>query len=128
MLENRRHTRIREITDIRWAVLGQDASGKGKVLNISASGLLLQTDEHFDPRNQGMLYIDAVEEKPLDFGAKKGKIVWIRRMPEGRLGYQCGVEFLKTAGWDKPLHDWIDLKTSALAQAVNVNILNNYIA
>ena len=127
MLENRRHMRIREITDIRWTVLGQNDYGEGKVLNISSSGLLLQTDGHFNPLHQGMFFIDAVGKEPLGFGAKKGKVVWMRRLPEGRPGFQCGIEFMKNV-FDKPLQDWLEQRIESLAQATNANILNNYIS
>ena len=127
MLENRRHLRIREITDIRWAVLGEDISGEGKVFNISASGLLLQTDAKFDPRRQGIVYIDAQGEEPLGFGPKKGRIVWFRPIPAGK-GYQCGVEFFKDSPLDKPLQKWLDRRLEALAQTTDANILNHYIS
>ena len=127
MLENRRHMRIRGITDIRWAVLGTDDSGEGKVYNVSASGLLLETDGKFNPKHPGNIFIDAFGQDPLAFGPKKGKLVWLRRMPAGRQGYQCGIEFTRD-GLDKRLNDWLNLKTEELAQAMNANILNNYIS
>lgn len=127
MLENRRHIRIRELTDVRWTILGSEIAGEGKVYNISESGLQMQTDGHFTPRVTGLMFIDGHDETPLPFGAKKGRIVWLRRMPEGRTGYQCGVEFVQTS-WDKPLQDWINHKTEELAQAGNANVLSNYIA
>ena len=126
MLENRRHMRIRGITDIRWAVLGTDDSGEGKVHNVSASGLSFQTDGKFNPKHQGDVFIDALGQDPLAFGSKKGKLVWMRRMPEGRQGYQCGIEFTRD-GLDKRLNDWLNLKTEELAQAMDANILNHYI-
>jgi|GEM_PF-1011094 len=94
MLENRRHTRVREDTDIRWTVEGQEARGSGKVLNSSVSGLLVRTDGNFDPRNR-LLFIDAAGEKPLDSGAKKAKVVWTRRLADDGQGFECGVEFVQ---------------------------------
>ena len=126
MLENRRHMRIREITDIRWIILGEDVSGEGKVLNVSASGLLMLTDGKFHPSRQGVLYIDAHDQQPLGFGPKKGNIIWTRPLPGGQ-GYQCGLEFLKNLPLDRHLQEWIDRKVEALAQTENANILNNYI-
>ena len=127
MLENRRHMRIREITDIRWVVLGEDIFGEGKVFNISTSGLLLQTDAKFDPRRRGIVYIDAHGEEPLGFGPKKGNIVWSRPLP-AKQGYQCGVQFLKNSPFDKLLQEWINGKVEALVQATDANILNHYIS
>ena len=127
MLDNRRHLRIREVVDIRWAILGTDLSGEGKILNISASGFLLQTDGKFDPKRSGLLYIDSYDEKPLAFGPKKGKIVWLKRMPGNRPGYVCGVEFLRNTPTDKVLNDWISRKTEELSQATDAKILVQYI-
>ncbi len=127
MLENRRHLRIREIFDIRWAILGTELTGEGKVLNVSTSGFQLQLDGKFDPRRSGLLYIDGHDEKPLDFGSKRCKIVWLRRL-ENKTGFVCGVEFLKNTPRDKALDDWISRKTEDLAQTTNANILINYIA
>jgi hypothetical protein len=118
--------RIREVTDIRWTIAGTDIAGEGKILNISTSGLLLTTDSKFNPQKQGLLEIKG-DGEDLPFGTKKGKVVWLRRMPEGRPGYQCGVEFDKKAPLDKPLYDWIDRKTQEISQAGSANILNHYI-
>ena len=117
MLENRRHLRIREITDIRWTIFGTDLLGEGKILNISASGFLLQTDGKFDPKRSGVLFIDSHDEKPLPFGSKKGKIIWLKRMPGNQPGFVCGVEFLKNSPADKALNDWIGKKTEELSKA-----------
>lgn len=126
MLENRRHIRIREITDIRWTVLGDDISGEGKVLNISTSGLLFQTDKKFDISRIKRLYIDSQSSEPLSFGPKKVKIVWVRPMPNGKAGYICGVEFIKEA-FDKKLEDWINQKLESLGRISDPNILKNYL-
>ena len=128
MLENRRHLRIREIIDIRWVILGTEVAGEGKILNISASGFLLQTDGKFDPKRSGVLFIDSHDEKPLPFGAKKGKIIWLKRMPGNQPGFVCGVEFLKNSPTDKALNDWIGKKTEELSKATDANILVQYIA
>lgn len=126
MLDNRRHIRIREITDIRWTVLGEDIAGDGKVLNISTSGLLFQTDKKFDLMRIKRLYIDSQSAEPLSFGPKKVKIVWVRAMPNSKPGYICGVEFIKEA-FDKKLEDWINQKLESLGTITNANILQNYL-
>ena len=47
MFENRRHFRLREFIDVTWKVDELNVSGEGTVVNISSSGLLLQTDRVF---------------------------------------------------------------------------------
>ncbi len=127
MYENRRHLRFREIIDVRWAILGTDISGEGQLLNISSSGLKLVTDARFDPNQRGLLYIDAHGQVPLKFGAKKGKVIWVERLPDNKPGYLCGIEFASDKGWDKILSDWINNKTEELGQTGDAKILNNYV-
>lgn len=126
MLENRRHIRIREITDIRWTVLGEDSSGEGKVLNISSSGLMLQADTELDLSRARRLYIDAQASDPLAFGPKKVKVVWMRPMPNRKKGYLCGGEFIKDVH-DKQLDDWMNQKIENLSTVTNANILKHYL-
>lgn len=126
MLDNRRHIRIREITDVRWTVLGSELLGEGKILNISFSGMLLQTDGHYDPHVRGKFYVDALGAEPLVFGPKKGHVVWTKRI-ENTQGFQCGIEFEKDMPFDKRLDQWIDKKSDEMAQATNANILSHFV-
>ena len=93
MEENRRNFRLREFLDITWKLDDQDVSGEGTIINISSSGVLLQTDRAFKPLDHSILSFDSGEEI-LPFEAKKGRIVWFRQIhtPQERL--QCGIEFI----------------------------------
>ncbi len=126
MLDNRRHIRIREITDVRWTVLGTELLGEGKIVNISSSGLLLQTDKNYNPHVRGKVYVDAVGADPLVFGPKRGRVVWTRRI-ENAEGFQCGVEFEKNMPFDSRLEQWIDKKAEEISQTTNANILSHYV-
>lgn len=126
MLDNRRHLRIREITDIRWTVLGSELLGEGKILNISSSGLLMQVDQHYNPHVKGKVYVDASGAEPLAFGPKKGRVVWTRRI-ESTNGFQCGVEFDKNLPIDSRLERWLDQKEEELSKTTNANILNHFV-
>ena len=126
MLDNRRHMRIREITDVRWTVLGSELLGEGKILNISFSGMLLQMDKNYDPHIRGKLYVDAPGAEPLAFGPKKGRVVWTKRI-DSTNGFQCGLEFDRDMPFDKPLDQWIDKKSDEIALTTNANILNHFV-
>src|SRR5690348_3843734 len=93
MFENRRHFRLREFIDVAWKVSELKVSGEGTVVNISTSGLLLQTDHMFRPSDNCILSIESGGEV-LPFAPKNGRIIWFRRIhtPQERL--QCGIQFL----------------------------------
>jgi len=123
MSENRRHFRLREYLDVNWKVEGQEVSGKGLVVNISSSGLLFQTDRVFKPSDECVLIIES-ESEILPFTAKKGKLMWFRRINTPQERFQCGIEFLK----DKPddnFEKWLSMKLEQLSQAGDASILGH---
>ena len=126
-MESRRHLRIRQPMDVTWSMPGEDITGRGQILNISSSGLLLQIDDSFKPLDHCILSVDPkIDEERLPFLNKKGKVVWFRRIQNSKYTYQCGLEFLKEHKLDNDLFDWIERKTAQLAQTMSANILNNY--
>ncbi len=126
MYENRRHIRIHEIVPVRWTVLGTDVIGEGKVLNVSSSGLLLQTKTPHNLIYSGVLYIDAHGPESLEFGPKKGKVMWSRRTSDGQ-DVQYGIEFVKGRPQDKALDEWINVRSNNLTEIVDAKILEHYI-
>ncbi|MDE2027648.1 MAG: PilZ domain-containing protein [Candidatus Omnitrophica bacterium] len=123
MFENRRHFRLREFLDVSWKVDGQDASGEGTVVNISASGLLLQTDKVFQPSDNCVLSIESGAED-LPFAAKKGKMVWFQRIRTPQDRFLCGIQFLSEKP-DNSLQQWLEMKISRLSEAGDAKILSN---
>ena len=121
--EYRRHFRFKESIDVAWKVEDQEISGEGMVVNISSSGLLLQTDKVFRPSDNCVVSIESGAEK-LPFAPKQGKIMWFRRIhtPQERL--QCGVQFLPN-DTDIGFKQWLELKLKKLSDAEDVRILGN---
>ena len=124
MLENRRHFRLREFIDVTWKVADQETSGEGMVVNISSSGLLLQTDKVFKPSDHCVLSIET-GEKTLPFKAKQGKIIWFRRIQTPQERIQCGIQFLANA-MDVDFQHWFEIKVNQLSQAGDAKILGNW--
>jgi hypothetical protein len=122
MFENRRHFRLREFIDVAWKVADQDVSGEGLVVNISSSGLLLQTDKIFRPSDNCVLSIESGSED-LPFGAKKGRIMWFRRIHTPQERFQCGIQFL--ANTDSSFQQWLEMKVNRLSEAGDATILGN---
>ena len=126
MMEGRRNFRLRHPMSIHWKVKGGDASGEGTISNISLSGLLMQTDKIFRIPNKCVLSLEIDgEDKP--FVVKQGKVVWFRRIGNERPRYQFGVEFVKDAGFDLKLKEWLEGKVAELSKAGDANIIKNYI-
>jgi hypothetical protein len=123
MFENRRHFRLREFIDVAWKVTDQEVSGEGLVMNISSSGLLLQTDRIFRPSDNCVLSIESGAEA-LPFDAKKGKIMWFRRIHTPQERFQCGLQFL-TDKTDSNFQKWLEKKVNQLSQAGDAKILGN---
>ena len=123
MFENRRHFRLREFIDVTWKVADQEVSGEGTVVNISTSGLLLQTDRVFKPSDNCVLSIESTAEI-LPFAAKKAKIVWFRRIHTPQERFQCGVVFWADK-LDNNFQKWLEMKVSQLSEAGNATILGN---
>jgi len=106
--EYRRHFRLKECIDVTWKLADREISGEGLVVNISASGFLLQTDRVFSPSDNCVLSIGSGAES-LPFAPKNGKIMWFRRIhtPEERI--QCGVQFLPDDP-DISFDQWLEIK------------------
>lgn len=123
MLENRRHFRLREFLDVTWKVEDQDVSGEGTVVNISTSGLLLQTDRVFKPTDNCVLSIESGPEA-LPFAPKRGKLVWFRRISTPQERFQCGIKFSSDMA-DARFAQWIENKITILSEAGDAKILGN---
>ena len=128
MEEYRRHFRFKEFLDVAWKLLDHEGiSGQGTVVNISASGLLLQADQPFQLSDDSVLFIEPSNAQPLPFAPKKGKVMWSRGIhtPQERL--QCGVEFLPDKK-DAHFKDWLAKKMDLLNEVGDVKILSNMVA
>ena len=123
MDENRRHFRLREFIDAVWKLEGQEVSGQGTVVNISTSGLLLQTDRVFSPSDNSVLSIELGTEN-FPFAVKKGKIMWFNRIHTPQERIQCGIQFLPNKT-DHNFQEWFEAKVNQLGQAGDSNILGN---
>jgi hypothetical protein len=120
--------RLRDYFDVDWKINGNDSSGQGAVLNISVSGVLLQTNSPLKAFDKCIIEIKPSAGTQLPFSAKAGRIVWFRRLGENATKFQCGVEFIKDSGiTDRSLMDWLEQKVTAMSEAGNVSILNNYV-
>ena len=93
MEENRKYKRIDSTNLLNYVCLDEEgeafAQGMGRTLNVSESGILLETHAPLDPKTVVSLTI-GMEEELVDL---KGTTVYSKRNQEG--SYETGIEFLE---------------------------------
>ncbi|MBF0478658.1 MAG: PilZ domain-containing protein [Candidatus Omnitrophica bacterium] len=88
--ESRMDVRVKEKKDILWSQEGGAAQGKGSMRNISASGMLLETDAPHDSSMNGNFNFRAKEG---DFGVvpSQGRVIWSK--PKNDSKHYWGIKF-----------------------------------
>ena len=93
MEENRKHKRIDSTNLLNYVCLDEEgnavAQGMGRTLNVSASGILLETHVALDPQTLVSLTI-GMEEEIINI---KGIAIYSQKNDEGI--YEIGIEFLE---------------------------------
>ena len=126
MADSRRHFRIKERVPVRWKIKGKNVEGQGEVLNISISGVLLETDSAFSPIDDSELEIEPIE-KTIDFIPPSGRLMWFRKIKILNTRFWCGLEFVKPSQEVvEKIKGKVEEAQEQMAKAANVNILQNY--
>lgn len=90
--ENRKHKRIHSMNLLNYVCLDENgeafAQGMGRTLNVSESGILLETHAPLAPKTVVSLTI-GMEEEIVDL---KGIAIYSQKNNEG--SYETGIEFL----------------------------------
>lgn len=129
MAEWRRHPRVKESIDVRWSAGYLGAQGNATIRNISISGLLLEVDDRFTPTDDGQYVLEAVNAQMSPVIPKDVKLVWFNRIKMDRMRRFCGMKFLNSEGpVFTRLVEYVESKRSVIAQATDVNIIQNYLS
>lgn len=131
MAEWRRHARVKESIDIRWAAASGLLGGQGNatVRNLSISGLWLEVGENFKPVEDGQYVLDVADSKLATVIPKDVRLVWFNRMKTDRMRSFCGMKFVNSEGpVFTRLVEYVESKRSFIGQATNVNIIQNYLS
>lgn len=91
--DERKDLRIKEDEHLSWQIKYKQREGHAKIRNISATGMLMETDVKFDPKEDCILSFDS------DLGEKNyiprvGRLVWNKKKRFSRDKYFCGIKFL----------------------------------
>jgi len=91
-LDDREHLRMKENCNIFWHVKGKDFKGKAKICNLSAGGMMMETESELFQPDQLDLNFQPVDQKT-NFIPQSGHLVWQKKksFPQNRI--QCGVVF-----------------------------------
>lgn len=92
MNEKRKHSRVDSICLLNFVRLDENAKatmqGMGRTINVSASGIMLETHLAFDEGDR----VDVVVGLKEDMVPIRGKVVFTRAIATGR--FQSGIQFL----------------------------------
>jgi len=103
MILNRAHVLLRdERSDLRvtekgripWQIKYKKRNGVAKLHNISISGMLIETDTAFNPKDECIFSFDSDESQGL-FIPQVGRLVWHKKKKFSRRKYLCGIKFLE---------------------------------
>ena len=92
--ESRTSLRIKENLDLTWKIQDHEISGRGKVLNLSTTGLLMEA-RNFDPppTSNCIFRLDSLLQVPDNFLPHEGLLVWSNLKNNSTT--LCGIEFLE---------------------------------
>lgn len=90
--ESRDSLRIRENLAVTWRLKDRGYQGQGKISNISASGLLLETKNDFSPSTGDILNINSFSNGSDNFLPHEGRLIWSQKKSNRHV--LCGLEFV----------------------------------
>ena len=125
--EYRRHARITQEIPVLWHIDGTERSGNGVIRDISVSGILIELDTFFTPDKNSVFILQPVNPENELFIPATARLVWAKPLKTEVGKYFCGMEFIRppetvVAQLSKHIEGWF----STIAEAANVNILDNY--
>ncbi len=119
-IEFRRNVRIKERSPIEWSVQESKLAGRGKILNISTTGMMLEAESAVAQADQSLFSFHPVIQSDGTFLPRTGRMVWKRKKHFSKNSYLCGIEFINPsaeilASLTAKIHQGIvSLKKSAL--------------
>ncbi len=126
MNDGRRHFRLRRHVDVEWSIEAQGLKGKGKIYNISLSGIAFETDKPFKASQAVVFQLTSSE---LKFLPAQASLRWWRPVMSWGRGYLCGVVFVVDVigGNDPQWEQWIKDTYDQLAETKDPVILKKFL-
>jgi len=92
--DDRQDLRINERAKIPWQIKYKQREGIAKLHNISISGMLLETDTSFNPKDECVFSFDSDPESGV-YIPQLGRLVWHKRKRFSRKKYLSGIKFME---------------------------------
>jgi len=92
--DDRKDVRIREKGHLSWQVKYKQREGRARIHNISASGMLMETNARFNPDEECVLSFNPRLGED-DYIPQIGRLVWHKKKSFFRDQYLCGVKFVE---------------------------------
>ena len=90
--DDRRDLRIKENADLPWQIKYKQRHGLAKIRNISASGMMIETDRAFDLKDECIFSFDS-DQGENTYIPQVGRLIWHKKKKfSGR--YLCGIKFV----------------------------------
>lgn len=91
----RRSLRIREHIPILWHVQDPPLKGRGRIVNISTSGMMIEASGDIPSQNPSLFQIQCLNPKFKDNLPTSGRMVWSKKRSFPPHTFLCGIEFVE---------------------------------
>jgi len=92
--DDRQDLRITENASIPWQIKYKQREGIAKLRNISISGMLIETDTSFNPKDECVFSFDSNPEADI-YIPQIGRLVWHKKKRFSRKKYLSGIKFME---------------------------------
>ena len=92
--DDRQDLRIKENARIPWRIKYKQREGVAKLKNISISGMLVETDSSFNPKDECVFSFDSDPQAGI-YIPQLGRLVWHKKKRFSRNKYISGIKFME---------------------------------
>jgi len=92
--DDRKDLRINENASIPWQIKYKQREGIATLRNISISGMLVETDTSFNPKDECVFSFDSDQEAGI-YIPQLGRLVWHKKKRFSRTKYLSGIMFME---------------------------------
>jgi hypothetical protein len=91
--DDRKDLRVSENENLSWRIKYKQRDGAARIRDISASGMRIETDVLFDPKEECILSFDSNLGED-NYIPQVGRLVWQKKNRLSRNKYFCGIKFV----------------------------------